>query len=143
MHTRGALPVLTALLLGTGWALLATSCTREAPSNSSPAAKTPAATAASAQDLAEAKAVFAERCQMCHGPRGLGDGPMAAMLTPKPRSFADAKWQATTTDQAIATILVGGGQARGMSAAMPAMPELAQKPSLLRGLVAFVRSCDH
>ncbi len=33
--------------------------------------------------------IFAENCQTCHGPEGLGDGPAAAGLTPPPANLAE------------------------------------------------------
>lgn len=37
-----------------------------------------------ATSIAEGRAVFAEHCAACHGPRGAGDGPAAAALDPRP-----------------------------------------------------------
>ena len=40
--------------------------------------------------LARGRAVFAERCQPCHGDRGAGDGPQARhMVGPRPADFGD------------------------------------------------------
>lgn len=40
------------------------------------------------------KPLFAQQCATCHGASGLGDGPAAASLNPKPRNFADeAGWK--------------------------------------------------
>src|SRR5690349_3491283 len=35
-------------------------------------------------DLAAGRAIYERSCASCHGPRGLGDGPAAAALNPKP-----------------------------------------------------------
>ena len=40
-------------------------------------------------DVARGVAVFAQRCTVCHGLTGLGDGPAAANLDPKPVAFAE------------------------------------------------------
>ena len=37
-----------------------------------------------AASIAEGRALFAENCVACHGPRGGGDGPAAATLNPRP-----------------------------------------------------------
>src|SRR5215510_15612961 len=37
-----------------------------------------------AASIAGGKALFAQHCAACHGPRGGGDGPAAAALNPKP-----------------------------------------------------------
>ena len=65
-------------------------------------------------------AAFAARCSGCHGTTGRGDGMMAVAFAVKPRSFADAAWQAAVSDIQIATAIVGGSAAVGKSSVMPA-----------------------
>lgn len=36
--------------------------------------------------------VFKANCAMCHGDKGLGDGPAGAALNPKPRNLVEGKW---------------------------------------------------
>ena len=101
------------------------------------------ATAAQADDAAakaEADTVWAQRCSTCHGAGGQGDGAAAAALTPKPRNFTLATWQASVTDEHIAKVIVEGGQAVGLSMMMTANPDLASKPEVVQALVAHVRS---
>lgn len=87
----------------------------------------------------EANEVFASLCVTCHGNSGHGDGPGAAAIEPKPRSFADPAWQASVTDEHITKTIVYGGAAVGKSALMPAQPQLKGKTELLEHLVAIVR----
>jgi len=86
-----------------------------------------------------AQTLFGERCAVCHGTVGLGDGPAAVALTPKPRAFADSAWQSSTTDDLIFKTIIGGGPAMGKSAGMPPNPDLADKPNLVNALVGIVR----
>ena len=86
------------------------------------------------------KEFYAIRCAGCHGPQGRGDGPAAATLSPKPRTFTDPEWQKSVTDEHITTIIVKGGLAVGKSSMMPGNLELDGNTELLRGLVAEVRS---
>lgn len=88
---------------------------------------------------AEARQLFDSLCFTCHGSTGHGDGPGAAQLDPKPRSFADAAWQDSVTDDQIKKAIVYGGAAVGKSAAMPAQPQLKGKDDVLTGLVGIVR----
>ena len=88
----------------------------------------------------EAKQVWETRCVNCHGNKGLGDGPGAAALNPKPRSFSDKQWQMKTKDEDIAKVIVEGGKAVGMSEAMAANPDLKDKPEVVDELVKIVRS---
>jgi len=37
--------------------------------------------------------VFKTNCAMCHGDKGLGDGPAGAALNPKPRNLVEGKWK--------------------------------------------------
>lgn len=89
--------------------------------------------------LASAKTTFNSKCVVCHGSVGLGDGPGAAALNPKPRAFGDAAWQGAVTDEQIAKTIVEGGAAVGKSPNMPPNPELADKPDVVKALVGIVR----
>lgn len=92
-----------------------------------------------ADPAAEAKAIFAQRCVVCHGANGDGSGPGAAALKPKPRNYGDAAWQAKVTDEALAKTIVEGGMASGLSALMPANPDLMAKPEVVTEIVKIIR----
>ncbi|RMH04800.1 MAG: cytochrome c [Planctomycetota bacterium] len=94
----------------------------------------------SAAAKAKGEEIFATVCSTCHGKSGLGDGPGAAALDPKPRNYTDKEWQASVTDQHIKDIIVQGGAAMGLSTGMPAHPQFANDPEALDGLVWKVRS---
>jgi cytochrome c553 len=87
----------------------------------------------------EAQQTFINRCGVCHGKEGRGDGPGAAGLTPAPRNYHDQAWQASVTDEQIEQTIVYGGAAVGKSPAMIANPDLASKPELLAALREIVR----
>lgn len=101
---------------------------------------TPTGAAPSSDPTAEAEQLFATRCTVCHGPLGKGDGPGSLGLDPKPRNFADARWQSEVSDGYIEKIVVYGGLAVGKSAAMPPNPDLSSKPAVVAALRAYVRS---
>src|SRR5882757_6875948 len=67
---------------------------------------------------AEARHIFDTRCVVCHGSVGKGDGPGGAVLSPKPRAFADATWQKSVADAHIAKTIVEGGLAVKLSGGM-------------------------
>lgn len=102
-----------------------------------PVAQAPAAAGDAA---AEAKAMFAQRCVLCHGASGKGDGVTAASINPKPRNYTDAAWQASVTDADLRKIIVEGGDAVGKSMMMPPNPDLKDKPAVVDELVKIVRS---
>lgn len=88
----------------------------------------------------EARAKWDNLCVTCHGKTGHGDGPGAAGINPKPRSFSDKAWQASVTDEHIAKVIVEGGKAAGKSELMAANPDLAGKADVVADLVKKVRS---
>lgn len=90
--------------------------------------------------VAEAERVWKDKCVTCHGDRGMGDGPGAAALDPKPRTFRDPRWQMQTKDERIAKVIVEGGASVGLSTNMAPNPELADKPEVVAELVKKVRS---
>lgn len=97
------------------------------------------AKAAAKDPAAEAKALFAARCVLCHGAGGKGDGVGAAGLNPKPRDMTKAEWQKSVTDAHIAKVIIGGGPSVGLSASMPPNPDLADKKPIVDELVKIVR----
>lgn len=85
-------------------------------------------------------ALYAERCAMCHGAGGAGDGPAAKGLVTKPRRFSDAGWHEVVDDAHIAKAILSGGFAVKKSAAMPAHPDLAPRVDELVRVVRSFRS---
>jgi hypothetical protein len=79
---------------------------------------------------------YANRCAGCHG----ADGKGLAGLTPKPQDFTDEAFQAAVTDAEIRKAILGGGGAVGKSVTMPASSDLADKPDVVDGLIAHIRS---
>jgi mono/diheme cytochrome c family protein len=86
-----------------------------------------------------AQALFEEKCAMCHGFDGTGNGPGSRSLPVKPRNYTDAKWQASVTDDEIKKIILLGGQGVGKNGQMPGNPELREQPEVLDGLVKIIR----
>lgn len=116
--------------------------TEKAVAKPAPAAEKPAEAAPAADGdaaMAEAKTIFTTRCATCHGAGGMGDGPAAVALNPKPRTLTDPAWQDKVTDEHIATIIVKGGPAVGLSVMMAANPDLESKPEVVKALVKMVR----
>ena len=110
------------------------------PAAAAPAASAPAAVAAAAPIPPEATKIFNERCTLCHGKEGKGNGVGAMGMKPPPRNWTDGPWQASVTDEHIATVVLKGGGAVGKSTTMPASPDLEGKKATIDGLVQIVRS---
>lgn len=99
------------------WSLLGGALVAQAPPAVEPAAPSPA------------RLLYAQHCAACHGQNGDGQGPAAAFLFPKPRSFRGGKYRLVSTDNNVPTradlqaVLV-----RGMpGSSMPSWAHLAQK----------------
>ena len=86
-----------------------------------------------------ARAIWNERCVNCHGPTGMGDGPNARNLAVQPRRLNDPIWQNSVTDEHLATVIVGGGQAVGKSTLMAPNQDLNDEPEVVHALVRLVR----
>ena len=103
-------------------------------------APAPAPAAEPAVDpVAAAKDIYENRCTVCHGATGKGDGDGSAALDPKPRDFTLAEWQASVTDEHLQKIIVYGGTAVGKAPTMPANPDLDAKPEVVAELVKLIR----
>lgn len=113
-----------------------------APKAAEPApAPTPEPAAEPASDpVAEAAEIYTNRCTVCHGEKGQGDGAGSAALEPKPRDFTSGEWQASVTDDHLTKIIVYGGTAVGKAATMPANPDLDAKPEVVAELVKYIRA---
>lgn len=81
------------------------------PATSPPAPDAAAPPAQPALSGAELGAkVFKDRCALCHGPDGHGDGPGSKALNPKPRNLHDQAYMSSKTDaELLATIHNGKG----------------------------------
>jgi len=53
--------------------------------------------ASTAAQVADGQAIYAQRCENCHGAEGDGNGPAAANLDPKPRDFRRGWYKIRTT----------------------------------------------
>jgi mono/diheme cytochrome c family protein len=103
------------------------------------AAPTAPAAEPAVDPVAKAQDLFRDRCTVCHGATGKGDGDGSAALDPKPRDFTLAEWQSSVTDEHLQKIIVYGGLAVGKAATMPPNPDLDAKPELVAELVKLIR----
>jgi hypothetical protein len=81
--------------------------------------------------------VYFSTCAPCHGEHGRGNGLAAPYLRPKPRDFAASGWVSSRSDEELARVIGSGGPALGLSAVMPANPNV--QPDEMRQLVACIR----
>jgi mono/diheme cytochrome c family protein len=132
-----------ALAAGCGGGSSSNSGSATTESTPPPAAAPETTSSASAAPVAEAgedlgAKVFAQRCALCHGPDGHGNGPGAAALNPKPRNFHDKDYMSTRTDEQLLEVIHKGKGAMPrwegviseaeIQAALKHVRELGEKP---------------
>lgn len=90
---------------------------------------------AKAQDAAKGKEKFQVFCASCHGSTGIGDGPAAAALNPKPKNLQNT----TLSDDQLKTVIQKGGAAVGLSPLMPPW-EASLNEADVANIVAYIRT---
>jgi mono/diheme cytochrome c family protein len=94
---------------------------------------------ADAQVLSSGEDLYQANCVACHGERGLGDGPAAAALTPRP---ANLRWflrMPMASDGYLMWTISEGGAAFG--SAMPAFKDSLSEDARWR-IIRYLRSLD-
>jgi len=71
-----------------------------------------------AADVARGAQVFAQYCATCHGPQGLGDGPVGKTLNPPPRNFQEGKFKYGMTSKDHFEVISNGAASKGGSPLM-------------------------
>lgn len=95
-------------LAGCGEKKTDTDVTVTTETTTTPAPVDTAAAPAGAVSLAEGERVVKERCILCHGESGKGDGPGGAALNPKPRNWTDHAYMSTKTDDELYDVIYNG-----------------------------------
>lgn len=87
----------------------------------------------------EGKKLFAQYCASCHGEKGKGDGPAAAMLNPKPKDLSNKANTIDKGDEFLLKVIKGGGAAAGLSPIMPSWGA-AMTDAQIKDVIDFVKS---
>lgn len=82
---------------------------------------------------------YATYCSPCHGKSGNGDGPLAALLDPKPVRHNNAEYMNALSDQYLFSLIKDGGPAVGKSSLMASWRGILSEQQI-RDLVAYLRS---
>jgi cytochrome c oxidase cbb3-type subunit III len=102
-------------------------------------APAPVETASTGAEVRPAADLYALNCASCHGPRGGGDGPLSAGLSPQPAKHADGSYMNALSNEHLFKVVKEGGAAVGKSAMM-APWGTSMSDDEIHGLVAFLRS---
>ena len=119
MRLRRLRRVETLILLMTSWLLMIPACVlRGAPDSVGE----------------RGRAIYVERCAVCHGPQGRGDGPEAPFLSPRPASLISAGTSVKSDAEFLAVIANGKPRT-----AMPAWKDRLSEEQR-REVLAYIRS---
>ena len=96
--------------------------------------------------MADGQALYnSSGCGTCHGPAGKGDGPAAAAMNPKPRSFESGEFIYDTdgdgvkgSDTDLLNILKNGSAKYGGSPTMPGRADIPEAD--LKAIIAYIRT---
>jgi mono/diheme cytochrome c family protein len=83
----------------------------------------------------QGRAIYRERCVLCHGELGDGRGVRARDLSPPPRNLTDPEWRDRTDDRHLYAWIAEGRQGTAMPAWKPTL-----NPGEIWSLVAYVRT---
>ena len=84
-----------------------------------------------AADVEKGKTLYDEKCTICHGENGKGDGPAASALSPPPKDFnRSAFWEQKDIDQIITKQVKNG---KG------AMPAFDLQDSQIQDIIAYMK----
>lgn len=90
--------------------------TAKAPEASGPWVSTP-------ETIAKGQAMFKVNCAICHGEKGLGDGPAGQSLKPPPRNYSEGKWKFGNSTIALFNTVSKGSPGTSMAAYEGILPE--------------------
>ena len=86
----------------------------------------------------EGELTYRMMCQTCHGENGDGKGPSAVTLATQPRDFTDRDYMKKRSDWRIYHTIRDGGEAVGLSSAMPSWKDAVPEEQILE-VAAFIR----
>jgi mono/diheme cytochrome c family protein len=83
-----------------------------------------------ASEYNQGRDIYENKCLMCHGADGKGNGPAAAAFSPKPANFTDPKfWQRKDVDKFITHTVENG---HGL------MPAFNLKPGEIKAVIDYL-----
>ncbi|HAQ05794.1 MAG: Cytochrome c class I [Candidatus Azambacteria bacterium GW2011_GWB2_46_37] len=103
-------------------------CNKGGAETSAPAAPSTAVNqpAVGVPEIERGKTVFMAYCTVCHGEKGMGDGPASSGLSPRPLNFTiKSAWMTYNNDEATLKVIRAGGYiGLGRPSSMPAFGQV-------------------
>ena len=109
------------------------------PAAAKPRTPEPAVDVTLAGDASRGAGPYATFCASCHGPRGCGEGPLAASLDPTPAKHCDGSYMNALSDAHLFKVIKEGGPAVGKSPLMAAWGGSLNDADI-RDVIAFMRT---
>ena len=78
---------------------------------------------------AEGKTLYQEKCQMCHGEKGEGNGPMASAFVDPPANFTEPEFWKDNPDRRIRNVVENG---------FKLMPPIDLSPDQIRKVIDYM-----
>jgi mono/diheme cytochrome c family protein len=88
-------------------------------------------------DIENGKRLYQVNCASCHGEKGMGDGPSAAMLKPKPTSVAETA--SNLSDAYLFWRISEGGLMQPFKSAMPAWKSILAEDDIWQ-VIGYMRA---
>ncbi len=83
-----------------------------------------------ASEYNQGRDIYENKCQMCHGPKGDGNGPAAAAFHPKPANFTSIKfWEQKDVNKTITNTIEHG---HGL------MPPINLNPDQIKAVIDYL-----
>jgi mono/diheme cytochrome c family protein len=81
-------------------------------------------------EVTQGKSIFENKCQLCHGVSGKGDGPAAAAMDPRPANFTNPEfWQGNVEQKITETVRRG----------KPPMPAFDLTDQEIKAVIDYMR----
>jgi mono/diheme cytochrome c family protein len=77
----------------------------------------------------EGRDLYVNKCQICHGIKGDGNGPAAFALSPKPQDFNKGDFWQKGVEEKITTTVTNG---------KPPMPAFSLKPGEIKAIIYYM-----
>ncbi len=77
------------------------------------------------------KKLFEEKCQLCHGAKGEGNGPAAVAYNPRPANFTDPNFWKNNPEKKIAEAVKNGYKI---------MPPVDLKPDEIKAIIDYMEN---
>jgi len=75
------------------------------------------------EKLTKGETLYKTNCALCHGDKGMGDGPAGQALKPPPRNFTEDKFKFGNSTIAIFNTITNGSPGTSMAAYKDILPE--------------------